>query len=75
MKTISGKEFARIVRAHGWTLLRINGIHHIRKRSANHVFTGPYCVGKMAGWNKAMTELAGNHWLGARGVRRSTGAR
>jgi len=29
MKTISGREFARMVERHGWQLLRINGSHHI----------------------------------------------
>jgi predicted RNA binding protein YcfA (HicA-like mRNA interferase family) len=26
---MSGKEFARLVEGHGWTLLRIDGSHHI----------------------------------------------
>jgi len=29
MKPISGKEFAKIVERRGWTLLRIQGSHHI----------------------------------------------
>jgi predicted RNA binding protein YcfA (HicA-like mRNA interferase family) len=29
MKSISGKELARIVERHGWNLLRIHGSHHI----------------------------------------------
>ena len=29
MKPISGKEFAKIVERLGWTLLRIQGSHHI----------------------------------------------
>lgn len=29
MKSLSGREFARLVEAHGWTLLRIHGSHHI----------------------------------------------
>ncbi|MEX2034481.1 MAG: type II toxin-antitoxin system HicA family toxin [Xanthobacteraceae bacterium] len=29
MKAWSGREFARLVERHGWTLLRINGSHHI----------------------------------------------
>ncbi len=29
MKPLSGREFARLVERHGWTLLRINGGHHI----------------------------------------------
>ena len=29
MKSVSGKEFARVLERHGWTLLRIEGSHHI----------------------------------------------
>jgi len=29
MKPISGRAFARLVERRGWTLLRINGSHHI----------------------------------------------
>jgi predicted RNA binding protein YcfA (HicA-like mRNA interferase family) len=29
MKSLSGREFARVVERHGWTLLRISGSHHI----------------------------------------------
>jgi predicted RNA binding protein YcfA (HicA-like mRNA interferase family) len=29
MKSVSGRDFARMVERHGWTLLRINGSHHI----------------------------------------------
>jgi predicted RNA binding protein YcfA (HicA-like mRNA interferase family) len=29
MKSISGRDFARMVERRGWTLLRINGSHHI----------------------------------------------
>ncbi len=29
MKSVSGKEFARILERYGWTLLRVNGSHHI----------------------------------------------
>ena len=29
MRAVSGKEFARILERHGWTLRRINGSHHI----------------------------------------------
>lgn len=29
MKSVSGKELARIVERHGWNLLRIHGSHHI----------------------------------------------
>lgn len=29
MKPLSGRELARLVERHGWTLLRIHGSHHI----------------------------------------------
>ncbi|HET7464052.1 MAG TPA: type II toxin-antitoxin system HicA family toxin [Longimicrobium sp.] len=32
MKSISGKEFARILERHGWELARINGSHHIYRK-------------------------------------------
>jgi predicted RNA binding protein YcfA (HicA-like mRNA interferase family) len=28
MKSVSGRDFARMVERRGWTLLRINGSHH-----------------------------------------------
>jgi predicted RNA binding protein YcfA (HicA-like mRNA interferase family) len=29
MKSLSGREFARIIERRGWTLLRVSGSHHI----------------------------------------------
>jgi predicted RNA binding protein YcfA (HicA-like mRNA interferase family) len=29
LKSISGRDFARLIERRGWTLLRINGSHHI----------------------------------------------
>jgi predicted RNA binding protein YcfA (HicA-like mRNA interferase family) len=29
MKSVSGKELARVLERHGWQLLRIHGSHHI----------------------------------------------
>jgi predicted RNA binding protein YcfA (HicA-like mRNA interferase family) len=29
MKAVSGREFARLLERNGWTLLRVNGSHHI----------------------------------------------
>jgi predicted RNA binding protein YcfA (HicA-like mRNA interferase family) len=29
MKSVSGRDFARIIERRGWTLLRISGSHHI----------------------------------------------
>ena len=35
MKSISGKEFAKILEKNGWTCRRINGSHHIYKKIDN----------------------------------------
>jgi predicted RNA binding protein YcfA (HicA-like mRNA interferase family) len=31
MKSVSGRDFARIIERRGWTLLRVSGSHHIGK--------------------------------------------
>ena len=33
MKAVSGRELARLVERRGWTLLRVNGSHHIYGRT------------------------------------------
>ena len=37
MKRVSGKEFCRVLERHGWSLLRINGSHHIYGKSGSIV--------------------------------------
>jgi predicted RNA binding protein YcfA (HicA-like mRNA interferase family) len=37
MKSVSGREFARLVERRGWQLLRINGSHHIYGRAGSVV--------------------------------------
>jgi predicted RNA binding protein YcfA (HicA-like mRNA interferase family) len=37
MKSVSGRDFARLVERRGWTLLRVNGSHHIYGRSGSVV--------------------------------------
>jgi len=37
MKSVSGREFARIIERRGWTLLRVNGSHHIYGKSGSLV--------------------------------------
>ena len=37
MKTVSGKDFARILERHGWALLRVQGSHHIYGKTGNEV--------------------------------------
>jgi predicted RNA binding protein YcfA (HicA-like mRNA interferase family) len=35
LKSVSGKEFARLLERHGWELKRIKGSHHIFTKSGN----------------------------------------
>lgn len=35
MRSISGKEFAKILESRGWVLLRVNGSHHIYGRTGS----------------------------------------
>jgi predicted RNA binding protein YcfA (HicA-like mRNA interferase family) len=35
MKQVSGDDFCRMLKRHGWTLLRINGSHHIFGKPGN----------------------------------------
>jgi predicted RNA binding protein YcfA (HicA-like mRNA interferase family) len=37
MKSLSGRDFARIVERRGWTLLRVSGSHHIYGKSGSIV--------------------------------------
>jgi predicted RNA binding protein YcfA (HicA-like mRNA interferase family) len=37
MKSVSGREFARIIERRGWTLLRVSGSHHIYGKSGSIV--------------------------------------
>jgi predicted RNA binding protein YcfA (HicA-like mRNA interferase family) len=37
MKSVSGRELARLVERHGWQLLRINGNHHIYGKTGSVV--------------------------------------
>jgi predicted RNA binding protein YcfA (HicA-like mRNA interferase family) len=37
VKQFSGKQFAKLVERFGWTLLRINGSHHIYGKSGSTV--------------------------------------
>ena len=37
MKAVSGKDFAKILERHGWSLLRIKGSHHIYGRTGTEV--------------------------------------
>jgi predicted RNA binding protein YcfA (HicA-like mRNA interferase family) len=37
MRSVSGKEFAKILEHHGWSLLRVQGSHHIYGRAGGDV--------------------------------------
>jgi predicted RNA binding protein YcfA (HicA-like mRNA interferase family) len=37
VKSLSGKEFARMLKSHGWLLQRINGSHHIYTKAGTTV--------------------------------------
>jgi predicted RNA binding protein YcfA (HicA-like mRNA interferase family) len=37
MKSISGKEFAKVLEQHGWTRLRVQGSHHIYGKAGSEI--------------------------------------
>ena len=37
MKSVSGREFARLVERRGWQLLRVNGSHHVYGKAGSVV--------------------------------------
>ena len=37
MKSVSGKEFAKVLERHGWSLLRVQGSHHIYGKAESDV--------------------------------------
>ena len=37
MKAVSGKDFARVLERHGWSLLRVQGNHHIYGKTGSDV--------------------------------------
>jgi predicted RNA binding protein YcfA (HicA-like mRNA interferase family) len=37
MRSVSGKELAKILERHGWTLLRVQGSHHIYGKAGSDV--------------------------------------
>ena len=37
MKSVTGREFARLIERRGWTLLRVSGSHHIYGKSGSVV--------------------------------------
>ncbi|MBI1791229.1 MAG: type II toxin-antitoxin system HicA family toxin [Acidobacteria bacterium] len=37
MKPLSGKDFARLLESHGWSLQRVNGSHHVYTKPGSQV--------------------------------------
>ena len=37
MKSISGKDFAKVLEKHGWNLFRVKGSHHIYGKAGSEV--------------------------------------
>jgi predicted RNA binding protein YcfA (HicA-like mRNA interferase family) len=37
MKSLSGREFARVIERRGWTLLRVSGSHHIYGKAGSAI--------------------------------------
>ena len=37
MRSVSGKEFVKILERHGWSLLRVQGSHHIYGRDGSDI--------------------------------------
>jgi predicted RNA binding protein YcfA (HicA-like mRNA interferase family) len=37
MKSVSGKDFAKILERHGWSLLRVQGSHHIYGKPGSEI--------------------------------------
>jgi predicted RNA binding protein YcfA (HicA-like mRNA interferase family) len=62
VKAISGKEFARLLESHGWSLQRINGSHHIYAKPGNSVRISVPIHGNASlkvGLLRYLTKLAG----------------
>jgi predicted RNA binding protein YcfA (HicA-like mRNA interferase family) len=37
MKSVSGKEFAKLLERHGWSLLRVQGSHHVYGKVGSNI--------------------------------------
>jgi predicted RNA binding protein YcfA (HicA-like mRNA interferase family) len=62
MKSVSGKEFAKLLEHHGWSLLRVQGSHHVYGRAESTVRLSVPIHGNQAlkrGLLKHLMKLAG----------------
>ena len=37
MKSVSGKDFAKLLERHGWSLLRVQGSHHVYGKAGSSI--------------------------------------
>jgi len=37
MKSVSGKDFAKLLERHGWSLLRVQGSHHVYGKAGSNI--------------------------------------
>jgi predicted RNA binding protein YcfA (HicA-like mRNA interferase family) len=62
MKSVSGKEFAKLLERHGWSLLRVQGSHHVYGKAGNNIRLSIPIHGNQtlkAGLLKHLMKLAG----------------
>jgi predicted RNA binding protein YcfA (HicA-like mRNA interferase family) len=61
VKALTGKEMARILERHGWTLVRVRGSHHRYERPGNRPITVPVHAGQTlpTGLQRAILRDAG----------------
>jgi predicted RNA binding protein YcfA (HicA-like mRNA interferase family) len=62
VKSISGKDFSKILERNGWSLLRVNGSHHIYGKQGSIVRISVPIHGNTAlkiGLQRALMKLAG----------------
>ena len=63
MKSVSGREFARLIERQGWQLLRVNGSHHVYGKAGSVVRLSVPIHG-----NKALKTGLLRHLLKAGGI-------
>lgn len=62
MKTLSGKDFAKLLERKGWVLRRVNGSHHIYSKEGNPARISLPIHGKVplkVGLQKHLMKIAG----------------
>ena len=62
MRSVSGKEFAKILERHGWSLLRVQGSHHIYGKAGSDIRLSVPIHGNQAlklGLLRHLTKMAG----------------